>query len=134
MSELKAWVRENRRNPDVRSWAASNPPPDDWEGTELEWAYTAMPNPEKVRTLLWASAFVGAAALGWWLWRRRTAPLPTLVPGASSGPALQRVARCRADEYMSYVPDPHCVPLPQCGPDERLFTPIGGAPRCMPRS
>lgn len=31
---------------DVLSWLAKNPPPSDWQGTSVEWAYLSMPLPE----------------------------------------------------------------------------------------
>lgn len=31
---------------DVSRWLSHNPPPHDWKGTRIEWAYLSMPVPE----------------------------------------------------------------------------------------
>lgn len=38
----RAWCKRNFGNPLVRAWIAANPPPKEWQGSRLEWAYTEM--------------------------------------------------------------------------------------------
>lgn len=44
MNERMAdWCKRNANNPRVLEWLKRNPPPKDWRGSVLEWAYTEMP-------------------------------------------------------------------------------------------
>jgi len=41
--KMKKWIKENRRSKEVIEWLSNNPPPEEWTGTRMEWAYTEMP-------------------------------------------------------------------------------------------
>lgn len=43
-SRMALWVRKNRNNIDVINWTIENPPPADWQGTDLEYAYAERPS------------------------------------------------------------------------------------------
>ena len=38
-----AWIRKHRTDPAVRAWLEKHPPPAEWTGTPLEWAYEERP-------------------------------------------------------------------------------------------
>ena len=37
------WCKAHARSRKVRAWLARNPPPKEWRGSPMEWAYTEMP-------------------------------------------------------------------------------------------
>ena len=38
------WFEANLRDdPEVKAWLEANPPPPDWKGTTMEWAWMKMP-------------------------------------------------------------------------------------------
>ena len=39
---MKRWCDENAKNPKVRAWLKDHPPPKEWTGSRLEWAFTEM--------------------------------------------------------------------------------------------
>lgn len=41
--KMRRWCRANSHNPKVLAWIEKNPPPKDWKGSKLQWAYTEMP-------------------------------------------------------------------------------------------
>lgn len=57
---MRTWVREHRQDPKVRAWLKANPPPADWDGSALEWAYTERPD---VSAGSIVGVLVGGAAL-----------------------------------------------------------------------
>ena len=42
-AKMQAWCKRNRYHPAVLAWLEKHPPPPEWQGTRLEWAYTEMP-------------------------------------------------------------------------------------------
>lgn len=42
---MRLWCKRNYNDPAVRKWVEENPPPKEWEGSRIEWAYTEMPTP-----------------------------------------------------------------------------------------
>jgi hypothetical protein len=42
------WIKQHRRDPAVRSWLRDHPPPDEWRGTPMQWAFTERPEPSRV--------------------------------------------------------------------------------------
>lgn len=43
--KMQAWCARHQDDPMVRWWLGRNPPPTEWQGTPMEWAYTEMPVP-----------------------------------------------------------------------------------------
>lgn len=41
--KMQDWCKRNRYHPLVIAWLEKFPPPAEWKGTRLEWAYTEMP-------------------------------------------------------------------------------------------
>ena len=40
---MNKWIATFERHPEVVTWLRKNPPPPDWHGTPMQWAYTEMP-------------------------------------------------------------------------------------------
>lgn len=40
---MTEWCQRHANNKGLRAWLATNPPPPEWEGTDVQWAYTEMP-------------------------------------------------------------------------------------------
>lgn len=40
---MRNWIREYQNNPGVIRWLSENPPPAEWQGTPMEWAFEEMP-------------------------------------------------------------------------------------------
>lgn len=43
--KVRAWVAAHRKDTRVLRWLKDNPPPADWKGTAMEYAFTEMPDP-----------------------------------------------------------------------------------------
>jgi hypothetical protein len=42
-ARMGAWIVQHLDNPRVLRWLVRNPPPPEWEGSHMEYAYTEMP-------------------------------------------------------------------------------------------
>lgn len=40
---MRGWIERHRDDPAVAAWLKKNPPPAQWQGTPMEWAFTEMP-------------------------------------------------------------------------------------------
>lgn len=56
--EMWAWVSKHRRDPRVTRWLTKHPPPAEWEGSAIEYAYLEMPDLNSVvgRVARWLGA------------------------------------------------------------------------------
>lgn len=64
---MDSWIKEHRKSPEVQQWIEDHPPPEGWIGSPMAWAYTEMPDPDKIAYGLGALA---GLALVWWIWKR----------------------------------------------------------------
>lgn len=75
---MKTWTREHGDDQEVQSWISSHPAPPEWEGSDTEWAFTEMPQPGKVATLL---VGLGLAAItGFAIWSANRSSPPARLP------------------------------------------------------
>ena len=56
--KMEDWIRKYRRDPRVVKWIARHPPPVEWEGRAIEYAYLEMPDPDSLigRFVSWLGA------------------------------------------------------------------------------
>jgi hypothetical protein len=92
----RRWINEHHRDPQVKAWLRDHPPPPEWEGSPLQWAYTEMPQP--TTGMIVGLGLIGVAGLAWWLFSRKQRRL--LIAGATQGQQLTRVPRCREGEVL----------------------------------
>ena len=43
MGNMTLWCKHYENDPRVLAWLEKNPPPKEWQGSRLEYAYTEMP-------------------------------------------------------------------------------------------
>ncbi len=41
--EFQRWIVRHKHNRGLKAWLRENPPPKEWTGSRLQWAYTEMP-------------------------------------------------------------------------------------------
>lgn len=70
MNDMGAWCRKNRRNPAVRQWLADNPPPPDWQGSKLQWAFTEGPFGGRNLVIILAISALISAGIAWYFKRK----------------------------------------------------------------
>lgn len=90
---MRKWIKEHRQDPKVKAWLKKHPPPPEWEGSRMEYAYTEMPQVSSV--LIVGGIAAAGTLLAYLLWRRQAPPAPTLALPEIRGTPLQRVARQR---------------------------------------
>lgn len=43
--KMQAWIKAHRKDMRVLRWLRDNPPPAEWKGTAMEYAFSEMPDP-----------------------------------------------------------------------------------------
>lgn len=105
----RRWINEHRGDPKVREWIRDHPPPPEWEGSAMQWAYTEMPQGGKMTAVVIGVGLLGLTGLAMWLINRpKRQPL---VAGPPQAAPLTRVPRCREGEVLDRR-TMTCVPIP----------------------
>jgi hypothetical protein len=89
-----AWVKKHKEDPDVLLWLSKNKPPESWEGSAVEYAYTEMPQGDAKTWVVVGLGLFGLVAGAVWL-MNRPRPMPPLVAGPGMTNPLVRVPRQR---------------------------------------
>ena len=52
----RRWIKQHRSDPAVRAWLRDHPPPAEWEGSPMQWAFTERPDASRVLPALAVAA------------------------------------------------------------------------------